>query len=284
MHLKMLKDFKIACCLRNGIFTSGVYIRMTDEKGNPYDASRIKTTVAPIKQLSIPRLELCGTVILAKLLKHVAKILNVPSSNVFARTDSRVTLGWLQGNPRRFLAFIGKRVAEISKAIPVAFWRHVKGSENSADCASRGIFPAELAEHDIWWNLVERAPVAENRWNVKRDFEEHPVPSEERDIQRVLLPITTSDPPMLERISSYSHLACVTAWMLRFVKNCKERGKRITSLVFSLEEITRVERLWWQVSQKSAFREEIMDLRNGKGVCHKNKILTYYPLVVQNLD
>ena len=140
-------------------------------------------------------------------------------------------MGWLQGNPRRFLALVGNRVAEISEAIPVLACRcHVKGSENPT-CPSRRIFPAELAGHDIWWKGSQWLKEEENRWNVKIDFKEHPVPSEERDIQWVLLPITTSDPPMLEKISSYSRLARVTAWMLRFVKNCNDMGRRITSSV-----------------------------------------------------
>ena len=96
--------------------------------------------MAPIKRLSIPQLELCGSVILAKLLNHVAKVLNVPSSNVFPWMDSRITLGWLQGSARRFLAFVGNRVAEITEAIPVACWRHVKGTENPSDmCFQRDI-------------------------------------------------------------------------------------------------------------------------------------------------
>ena len=64
--------------------------------------------------------------------------------------------------------------------------------------------------------------------------------------------------------------------MLRFVKNCKERGRRITSPVLSLEEITKAERLWRQGAQRSAVRDEMTDLRNSKGVCHRSKHLTYH--------
>ena len=171
MQLRDLKDFRIPrtyfpkdvvvtkelqlhgfCDASEVAYSGVVYIRMKDQEGNIHVAMVVaKTKVAPIKRLSVPRLELCGAMILAKLLSHAAKVLKVSSSNIFAWTDSRVTLGWLQGNPKRFLTFVGNRIAEISETIPVACWRHVKGTENPADCASRGIFPAELAEHNIWW-------------------------------------------------------------------------------------------------------------------------------------
>ena len=72
-----------------------------------------KTKVAPIKRLTIPRLELCWAVILAKLIHQVAKILDIPTGRIYGWTDSLVVLSWLRGNPRRFKTFVGNRVSEI---------------------------------------------------------------------------------------------------------------------------------------------------------------------------
>ena len=60
---------------------------------------------------------------------------------------------------------------------------------------------------------------------VKASFDEHPIPSEERGVQQTLLPAITDDTQILERISSYSHLMRVRAWILRFVNNARKRSE-----------------------------------------------------------
>ena len=100
-----------------------------------------KTKVSPIKRLSIPRLELCGAQILARLLIHVKDVLQLPMSHVFAWTDSTIVLNWLSGNPRRFKTYVGNCVFSIVDQIPLDRWNHVVRIENPAECASRGIFP-----------------------------------------------------------------------------------------------------------------------------------------------
>ena len=101
--------------------------------------------MAPVKRMTIPRLELCEALIAACLLKHASNLLSIPRENIFAWTDSCVVLGWLRGDPRRFKT--GNRVPEVLELTPPKAWRHVSGKDNPAEFASQGLYPVELADH-----------------------------------------------------------------------------------------------------------------------------------------
>ena len=70
-----------------------------------------KTKVAPIKCLTIPRLDLCGASILTNLLEHIRLTLNIPTENIRAWTDSTIVINWLDGNPRRFKTYVGNHTS-----------------------------------------------------------------------------------------------------------------------------------------------------------------------------
>ena len=107
-----------------------VYIRMTDSKGEVHvSLVASKTKVAPIKHLTIPRLELCGAYVLTKLLEHIWLVLNIPIENIYAWTDNTIVLNWLDRNPHRFKTYVGNRISFILDCIPPSRWKHVPGHQ-----------------------------------------------------------------------------------------------------------------------------------------------------------
>ena len=198
------------CDASEAAYAGAVYLRATDVKGSVHvSLVMAKTKVTPLKRLSIPQLELCSGLLLSKILSHVADTLGISSNNVCAWTDSQVVLGWLGGNSRRFKPFVSNRIPEMSELIPIGCWRHVPGVDNPSDCASRGMYPSQLAQFEPWWCGPQWLRDSTKGWDpeiFKIQFPEHPIPTEERESQQITLVAHPADISLIKKVSNYNRL------------------------------------------------------------------------------
>ena len=136
-------------------YAAVIYARMTDIDG--HIVSKLvasKTRVAPIKTVSLPRLELCDAYLGIKLLvkiKEVFALTNLPSPTIYGWTDSTIVLQWLSQLPRTWTCFVANRVSEIQQILLRENWYHVKSNLNPEDCASRGMMVQDLLTNNFWW-------------------------------------------------------------------------------------------------------------------------------------
>ncbi|GFW61807.1 integrase catalytic domain-containing protein [Trichonephila clavipes] len=130
-------------------YAAAIYCRQKHNSKIKVQLLITKTKVAPVKQVSIPRLELCGAHLLSKLFKSVLRTLKHYTFDVFAWTDSKIVLSWLSSHPRKWKTFVANRTSEIMEVLPTKHWRHVPSKENPADIASRASQGSSISSSHI---------------------------------------------------------------------------------------------------------------------------------------
>ncbi|MEE9353165.1 MAG: hypothetical protein V3U94_01940, partial [Candidatus Thorarchaeota archaeon] len=121
------------------------YIRLVDDKNTVHCSLVIgKSRVAPLKVTTIPRLELTAAVVSAKVSRVLVEELEYDHVQYYFWTDSKIVLGYIRNEARRFHTFVSNRVQRIHDCTDSSQWRHISTNDNPADYASRGLTASEL--------------------------------------------------------------------------------------------------------------------------------------------
>jgi hypothetical protein len=136
-------------------YAAVIYLRVETETNTYSHLLCSKTRVAPLKKVTIPRLELLSALLLARLISTITNVLEpeIELIEPTCHTDSQVALCWIKGVDKEWKQFVQNRVLEIRKLVPVTQWRHCPGTKNPADIPSRGASTSELSEKlELWLN------------------------------------------------------------------------------------------------------------------------------------
>ena len=182
--------------------------------------------------------------------------------------------------PAKIKVFVGNRVSEILELTPPSIWRHVSSKDNPADCASRGLYPDQLATHSQWWHGPDWLQQPETQWPVST-YEPTFETDEERNPDSGCIVLRTGTQgdalPLLQRVSSYSRLTRVTAWVFRFIHNSRRQTRRDGAL--STVELKTTERFWLREAQRYAFSMELDLIRKDKPLPRSSKLITFRPFI-----
>ena len=108
-----------------------------------------KTRVAPLKQLTLPKLELMAALIGARLSIFIMNTIALSPSMVHLWTDSQIVLYWLQ-HGKKLNQFVSHRVNEILQLTTATAWRYCPTADNPADLLTRGVTSTQLHSSLLW--------------------------------------------------------------------------------------------------------------------------------------
>ncbi|XP_026462660.1 uncharacterized protein LOC113365282, partial [Ctenocephalides felis] len=178
-----------------------------------------KSRVAPIKHVTLPRLELCSTLLLVRLYNSICKIFKHRVHDIFFWSDSSIALTWINTSPSKLKSFVGNRVSEIQKCTNVT-WRHVPSADNPADLISRGVTGVKLRDCHLWWCGPQWLKSNINLWPEIFNVNETANLPEQELIRNTLL-CTPLLNEIFTKFSNFNKLQRVVAFCLRFINNSK---------------------------------------------------------------
>ena len=147
-------------------YGAAIYLRHT-ETGTQNTIVNLlcsKSRVAPLKTVSLPRLELCGALLMAELTEQVINALQLAEIKVTYWTDSNIVLAWIASEPANWTTFVANRVSKIQDLTGTSTWRHINTEENPADLISRGTVTSKLTESKLWWHGPSWMSQSKDEW------------------------------------------------------------------------------------------------------------------------
>ena len=267
------------------------YLRFLDDK-DPINCSFVmgKAVTAPLKTVTIPRLELSAAVVASRLDKILRKEIDIPVDESVFWTDSTCVITYIQNNEKRFHTFVANRIAIIQDATSPSPWRYVNSEGNVADDASRGLTMDSIISKNHWINGPDFLWEPESRWPVQPVTQMSDDDPEIKRESQALLSLTKAGTncinQVLEYFSSWYPLKKFVAWMLRYWEKLKQSSKRRKEGLapvqgspedrsydpLSIEEINKAEEEILKFIQRQSFPEELSWLDEQEEVNESNDL------------
>ena len=250
-------------------FAVVIYARQLDTSADTVNLTFVlgKSRVAPIKQQSVPKLELQAAVLGVRLFQTVRKAFATQFQSVTFWTDSCVVLDWIQSR-NKLKSFVANRVDEIRQSTSPVDWRYVPTESNPADHGTRGLKPDAIQQK--WTRPPPFLAQPPHKWPQRR-----PLPpansicaAAKTKLQSVLLNVN--------RFSSWFRLLRSTAQVFRFVRRLRHRSSDHSLIT---DDFQRAQHLLFRQSQIESFPSTIAQLHSEESLSSKDKLLPYSPVL-----
>lgn len=244
----------------------GIYLRVEQLNGHiSCNLIASKSKVAPIKKITIPKLELAAAGLLSKFFVVVRDPMELKNVPYFLWSDSTTTLQWIRKPIYALKVFVANRVKAIQESTNIENWRYVNTADNPADLV-RGLSAKEIVSNDLWRHGPPWLLKPQEQWPLPLDANKLPLSTgmqAELRVQTVSVisnGLTIYVKNMKEKVLliNYKHnlqkLTRILGYALRFVRNCRNKTR-----TKPFKRITR--------SRKEDIQEQMRDAMTVSSAC-----------------
>ena len=267
------------------------YLRLTNTRGLIHIAFVMgKGRVAPLKPITIPRLELAAAVLAVRINRMLEKELEYSLQPPVYWTDSTTVMKYIFSDTIRFQTYVANRVSTIRDLSEKSQWRYVSSVLNPADDASRGLTAETFLKSEQWLHGPAFLKQPEKTW-PKYPENSISLAADDPEIKKTVAVFGTAatetrDPvtEFIQHFSSWDRLKRATARLLQFrdLLMHLSRKRKAAALAhqqsevpgkdpkvqtqehLSVENLARAEETLLRCVQQLHFREEISALEAGK--------------------
>ncbi|GFS72576.1 integrase catalytic domain-containing protein [Trichonephila clavipes] len=282
-----LIEIHIVCDASKLAYGAAAYVKVRKQNEVLVNLITSKTRVAPLKAVTLPRLELLGALVAARLSSRVQEIVRKKKEcKVFHWTDSKIVLFWIKGSSKRWKQFVANRVQEISELTDPDSWFHCSGQDNPSDFLSRGLSVDTLISNNKWWTgpaflRTDELPKTVSECPELNEVDYLPELKSKDSKEHTVLTLNFNQKffdHLLSRSNKFLTIVRVLSFLYRFLFNIRNPTNKKTGPLTS-DEMKEAEIYLMKQVQLSSFYKEIRAMQNGDDICNKSKILNLSPFL-----
>ncbi|XP_055620081.1 uncharacterized protein LOC129764715 [Toxorhynchites rutilus septentrionalis] len=274
-------------------YGAAAFFRITTDDGPRCSLVMARTKVAPLKLMSIPRMELMGAVLRARLLSSVEGNHELKVMKRTLWTDSQNVFSWIRSDQRKYKPFVAFRIGEILQETKIDEWRWVPTKYNVADMLTKWGKGPCLDSDGPWFAGPQFLQQSEEMWPIQKT----PAPNTKTELRAChMLHTSKANKPIIDvsRFSRWNVLLRTICCVYRFLSNCRRRvdrtpievipdaTKRMRKLVIrdvnytivplKQEEYELAEVLLWKTAQREMFACEVAITQKNRQLTSENWI------------
>ncbi|XP_043198840.1 uncharacterized protein LOC122368706 [Amphibalanus amphitrite] len=252
-----------------------------------------KSHLAPIKPLSIPRLELSAATLAVKVNLEIQRAFPFDfKPDIFFWTDSTTVLKYIQNEAARFHVFVANRLAVIRDGSSIDQWRWVPSELNPADILSRGCDGTTLLKECMWRQGPSFLLESREKWPrfpVLEDNAEDPelrvttVALNSRTENETKIQKNSSIQKLIDHYSSWQRLKRAVAWVRRVIDTLAGKQKSARASELTVTELKSAENIIIRELQGQYYAEEVENLKAGREVRRSSSLVSLDPTLEDGL-